>query len=240
MNKCRLTVCLGGSLVMLALLAGQTAMAQSAIMNVPSTDVVHAGGTYLEFDFITNYAWEREHGFQNYIPRVVVGLGKNVEAGINVSYTRVRGEQESLEVQPNVKWQFYTNEGKGIAASIGCILYLPVIHRAGTNNFGFCYSALSKKFAGNYGPRFSGGTYLLVHSKDREGTKAGALVGYEQPLARKVSFIVDWASGNNRFGFVSPALTFSTSSKSALSTGYSIANHGRGNNALFAYYGITF
>ena len=79
-----------------------------------------------------------------------------------------------------------------------------------------------------------------MRSKDKEGTKAGAIVGYEQPLARKVAFIVDWSSGDNRFGYVAPAFTFTTSSKSALSTGYSIANHGRGNNALFAYYGITF
>ena len=215
-------------------------MAQSAIMNVPSTDAVRASQVYLEFDFITSYAWEREHGFQNYIPRVVVGLGKNVEAGVNVSYTRVPGVQQPIEVQPNLKWQFYNNERKGIAAAVGCILYAPITHRVGTNTFGLCYSALSKKFTGNYGPRFTGGTYVLVRSKNREGTKAGAIVGYEQPLARKVAFIVDWSSGDNRFGYVAPALNFTTSSRSALSTGYNIANHGRGKNALFAYYGITF
>ena len=240
MNKHRSTCFLLGLLVMFGLVSNPTAMAQSTIVNVPSTDVVHARDVYLEFDFITNYAWERERGFQNYIPRVVVGLGKNVEAGINVSYSRVPGVRLPIEVQPNLKWQFYNNEVKGIAASVGCILYAPITQRAGTNTFGLCYSALSKRFSGSYGPRFTGGPYVLVRSKDRAGTKAGAIVGYEQPLAKKVGFIVDWFSGDNRFGYVTPGLSFTTSSKSALSTGYTIANHGRGNNALFAYYGIRF
>ena len=93
MNKRRSTGFWLGLLVMFGLLSSPAAMAQSAIMNVPSTDVVRAREVYLEFDFITNYAWERERGFQNYIPRVVVGLGKNIEAGVNVSYTRVPGEK---------------------------------------------------------------------------------------------------------------------------------------------------
>jgi hypothetical protein len=66
------------------------------------------------------------------------------------------------------------------------------------------------------------------------------MAGYEQPLAKRVSFVMDWASGRNRFGYVTPGLSFSTTSHSNLYTGYSIGNQGRGNNALFAYYGITF
>ena len=51
---------------------------------------------------------------------------------------------------------------------------------------------------------------------------------------------MDWFSGKNRFGYVTPGLSFATSKKSILYTGYSIGNHGRRNNALFTYYGITF
>jgi len=51
---------------------------------------------------------------------------------------------------------------------------------------------------------------------------------------------VDWASGRNRFGYVTPGLSFATTQHSNLYTGYSIGNQGRRNNALFAYYGITF
>ncbi|MFS8086226.1 MAG: hypothetical protein ACMG6H_11405, partial [Acidobacteriota bacterium] len=211
-----------------------TIKAQTTLMNVPSTDVVAAKKVYVEMDFLTNYAWQRQGSFQNYIPRAVVGVGHNLEAGVNVSYTRISGEgSQPLEVQPNIKWQFYSNEGKGTAAAVGCVLYTPVTHRTGTNTLGQCYAVASKKLSGKYGTRFTGGAYGLIGAGDDEKTKAGAIVGYEQPLTEKVLLIVDWFSGDNRFGYVSPGLSFTTSKKSALTTGYTIANHGRGKNALF-------
>jgi hypothetical protein len=222
-------------------LLGHDAVAQTTLMNVPSTDVVAARRVYVEMDFLTNYAWQRQGSFQNYIPRAVVGVGRNLEAGINVSYTRISGdESQPLEVQPNVKWQFYGNEGRGTAAALGCVLYAPITHRRGTNTLGQCYGVASKRLNGKYGPRFTGGAYGLISAGDDEKTKAGAILGYEQPLTEKILLIVDWFSGNNRFGYVSPGLSFTTSKKSALTTGYTIANHGRGKNALFAYYGIQF
>ena len=93
---------------------------------------------------------------------------------------------------------------------------------------------------GNPKARFTGGGYALLHASKDERTKAGAIVGYEQPLSKKISLLVDWFSGDNRFGYVSPGLSFVTSKKSALTTGYTIANHGSGKNALFAYYGFQF
>jgi hypothetical protein len=229
------------SLFVFWLSAHQQVMAQSTIMNTPSTGVVAANKVYLEMDFLTNYAWQREGSFQNYIPRAVVGVGRNVEVGVNVSYTHISdGESQPIEVQPNVKWQFYSNEGNGTAIAVGCILYAPITHRTGTNTLGQCYSVASKKLPGRFGPKFTGGPYFLINASEDQKTKVGATIGYEQPLSGKVSFIVDWSSGNNRFGYISPALYFVTSKNSGLSTGYTIANHGRGKNALFAYYGIQF
>src|SRR6476620_8847627 len=81
--------------------------AQTTIMNTPSTDVVAAKKVYVEMDFLTNYAWQREGSSQNYIPRVVVGIPGKLEAGVNVSFTHISGQDLPVEVQPNVKWQFY-------------------------------------------------------------------------------------------------------------------------------------
>ena len=120
------------------------------------------------------------------------------------------------------------------------MLYAPITHRTGTNTFFMLYALVSKKMAGKFGPRFTGGGYALPGRDDGNGAKGGAMAGYEQPLAPRVSFVMDWASGRNRFGYVTPGLSFATTQHSNLYTGYSIGNHGRGNNALFAYYGITF
>src|SRR5205814_8561309 len=91
------------------------AAAQSTILNTPSTDVVAANKVYVEMAFLADYAWQRKDSFQNYIPRAVVGLARNIEVGANVSCTQVSRQQSPIEVQPNVKWQFYSNEGAGTA-----------------------------------------------------------------------------------------------------------------------------
>jgi len=226
-------------LFLVLFLAPSFAVAQSTLMNVPSTDVVASKKVYVEMDFLTNYAWQREGSFQNYIPRAVVGVAGNVEAGVNVSFTHVSGQNSPIEVQPNVKWQFYNNEAAGVAGATGCILYAPITHRRGTDTLGQCYLVGSKRFTGSHGPRFTGGGYTLIGAP-AERTKGGAIVGYEQPLFNRFSFLVDWFSGDNRFGYVSPGISIATSKTTALTTGYAIANHGRGRNALFFYYGKQF
>lgn len=213
--------------------------AQSTLMNVPSTDVVVSKKVYVEMDFLTNYAWQREGSFQNYIPRTVVGLPKNFEAGVNVSFTHVTGEDSPTEIQPNLKWQFYSNENNGTAGAAGCVLYTPLTNRAGTDTLGQCYLVGSKQMTGKYGPRFTGGGYVLMGAATQR-SKSGAIAAYEQPLGKRLWFIVDWFSGDNRFGYVSPGLSFATSKDTALTGGYAIANHGRGSNSLFIYYGKQF
>jgi hypothetical protein len=215
------------------------AFSQTTILNIPSTDVVAPRKIYVEMDFITNYAWERDDYFQNYLPRVVIGAGKHVEVGANLSYTKVRGGSEPIELQPNAKWQFFSNEETGVAAALGCIWYLPITKRAGTDAFAQCYSTVSKEFSGRLGPRFTGGGYVLLNARDQK-TKRGVLAGYQQPFSKQTGFVLDWASGENRFGYVSPGLYWLPSANSSLSAGYAIANKGRGRNALFAYYGIQF
>ena len=161
MSKRRIISALSGLSFVLCL--GQyEAAAQSTLMNVPSTDVVAAKKVYVEMDFLTNYAWQRRDSFQNYIPRTVVGLARNVELGANVSFTHVSGRQLPIEAQPNVKWQFYSNEGAGTAAAVGCILYAPISHRAGADTLGQCYLVGSKRISGRLGPRFTGGGFALL------------------------------------------------------------------------------
>jgi hypothetical protein len=227
-------------LLLLGTLPAANIHAQSTIMNVPSTDVVADKKVYVEMDFLANYGWQRQGSFQNYVPRAVVGVAKNVEAGVNVSFTHVSGEQIPMEVQPNVKWQFYSNEGARAAAATGCILYAPITHRRGSNTLGQCYVVGSKRLNGNFGPRFTGGAYGLLGAGPGERSKGGAIIGYEQPIAKRVGLLIDWFSGDNRLGYVSPGISIATSKTTALTTGYAIANHGRGKNALFIYYGKQF
>ena len=218
---------------------GNAAFAQSTIFNIPSTDVVAKKKTYVEFDFISHLESHDDGGFQTYVPRVVVGLGKGVEVGVNVAAT-ASAAPTTVYIQPNIKWQFYANEKSGTAITVGALAYTPLRNRDDNDSFGFFYGNVSKKVKGDYGPRFTVGGYGLA-GYDFDGLdKGGAMVGYEQPIAKKASFVADWFSGKNGFGYVTPGFSFALPKNSLLNIGYSIGNTGRKNNGLFVYYGITF
>jgi len=231
---------LGFILLATITLAGSRAtFAQSTIFNIPSTDSVAKGKTYLEFDFVSHLESHDNGGFQTYVPRVVYGLGKGVEVGLNIAATN-SAAPTTVYAQPNIKWQFYANEKSGTAITVGAIAYTPLRNRDANDSFGFFYGNASKKVKGDYGPRFTVGGYGLAGYDAAGLDKGGAMIGYEQPVAKKVSFVADWFSGKNGFGYVTPGFSFTLPKNGLLNIGYSVGNSGRKNNALFIYYGVTF
>jgi hypothetical protein len=71
----------------------------------------------------------------------------------------------------------------------------------------------------SFGPRFTTGPYGVISGGKYSywsGPKAGAMVGYEQPIHSRASIVADWNSGysfgndgdrDNRFVFVSYGVT---------------------------------
>lgn len=225
------------SVIGMFVLQGQT-FAQSTLFNIPSTDAVSAKKFYFEFDFISHLESHDNGGFQTYAPRVVVGLGKGVEIGLNISAID-SAAPTVVYAQPNIKWRAYGNDDIGVAVSLGAIAYTPLKNRDFNDSFGFFYGNVSKKFSGDYGPRLTFGGYGLA-SLDSDADKGGVMIGYEQPIAKRVSFVADWFSGKNAFGYVTPGFSITLPRSQLINIGYSIGNYGRKNNALFVYYGITF
>ncbi|MFL6273691.1 MAG: hypothetical protein ACJ74G_00665 [Blastocatellia bacterium] len=216
----------------------QTARAQSTIFNIPSTDVVARQKVYLEFDFISHMESHTDGGFQITVPRVVVGLGRGVEVGVNVAAT-ASALPTTVYVQPNVKWQLYANESSGVALSAGAIAFTPLKNRGDYDSFAMFYANVSKKFKGRFGPRLTAGGYGLG-GVEAAVDKGGAMLGYEQAIASRASFVADWFSGENGLGYVTPGLSFALPRNGLMNIGYSIGNAGRKNNGLFVYYGVSF
>jgi hypothetical protein len=131
-----------GPLCLLLAFAGPAAMAQSTIFNIPTTDAVARGKVYLEFDYLAQAPkfadlpdGSNSHRLHVFVPRVVAGVGRNVEVGANVA-TYHLDDTNSVYFQPNIKWKFFGNNG-GLSASAGAILYTPVNHREGVDTFGW-------------------------------------------------------------------------------------------------------
>jgi len=222
------------------LLSGFSSVAaQSTIFNVPSTGVQAPGKVYLEGDFIMHYASYRDGGFQTYAPRVVVGLPGKTEVGVNIYYTRAR-PGVPIDLQPNFKWQFYQNEKLGLALATGIVISTPITRRSLGTTYAQLYVLGSKSFPGSYGPRVTFGGYRLVGTFDEGTDKTGVILGLEQPVTRKISFVTDWSSGNNRYGYVVAGTGITLSPKSSFYAGYNFGNQGRGNNSLGAFYSYQF
>jgi len=222
------------------ILSFETAQAQSTVFNTPSTDVVAAQRTYVEADFLTHLSSYEDGGYQLYGGRIVYGLRRKTEAGINIYYTRSADSPEPIVVEPNFKWQFYNDEGKGLSAAAGVLVSIPVSHRSAGSTSGFLYAVASKKFSGDFGPRISGGGYALAVRADQKTSKHGALIGYEQPINRRLTFVTDWTSGKNDLGYLAAGVGITLTPRSSLYVGYNVGNQGRGNNAVGIYYGFTF
>jgi hypothetical protein len=226
-------------LITCLLLSLSNGAAQSTVFNIPATDVQSPGKVYLEANFIMHYGGIRDGGYRTYGPRIVVGLPGNTEVGVNAYYTRAL-PAEPIEIQPNFKWQFYANEERGLAFAAGVLVSLPLTRRSLGTKSAQIYVVGSKSFDGKYAPRVTFGGYRLAGSFDDETDKTGVMLGYEQPITKKLAFVTDWSSGNNDYGYVTAGAGITFSPRSLLYAGYSFGNQGRGNNSLGIFYGHTF
>ena len=191
----------------------QAAMAQSTIFNVPTTDTVAPKKGYFEFDYLLQAPKPEDSGrVQVFAPRIVVGVVPNLEVGANV-FNYDYGSATLSYFQPNIKYKFASNDSKGLAAAAGLIWYTPINRRTGQDSYGLVYANFSKKVnTGDYGPRITFGPYGIVGaSQSYFGTRAGAIVGYEQPIHAKASIVADWFSGVSGFGYFNPGVSITLS-----------------------------
>jgi hypothetical protein len=216
-----------------------TAGAQSTIFNIPSTDTVEKKRAYVEADFISHLDKFSNGGYQTYGVRAVYGLTKKVEVGANFFYTH-NGSRVPYEFQANVKWKAYQNEKHGVAISGGLQLFVPLNKPAGSRTYGMAYVVGSKTFGQLKGARLTAGAYQMIGTERNFGSRRGMIFGYEQPIRSKLSFLADWYTGDNRFGYAAAGFGYAFNSKMAIYVGYNWGNSGAGNNAFSFYYGYTF
>jgi len=258
-------VFLGLFVALLFALSGPTAMAQSTIFNIPSTDTVDKGKAYFEFDYLPQApgfeAGRTTPAYRTTLinPRLVVGGPGNTEFGVNVptfhnsqSQTFCGTSSTCGYIEPNFKWKVFKNDDEGLAIAGGALLHTPLNQRTGNDTWGLFYGNFSKKVkTGNYGPRISAGPYVVADKDPATFTafgahRAGAILGYEQPIHPKVSIVADWYSGKNYYGYFTPGISITLPHSGLLNAGYSIGNdswkdsNATKNRYVFLYYGVTF
>jgi len=208
-------------LLLSLLIIPSTARSQQTIFNVPTTDVLERGGVYVELDAafkpVNRQALSK---FSSFVPRVVVGVGGDVEVGLNV-VGNVQPGADTTTLVPTVKWRFYRNPKYKTDLIAGTNLYVPVRRRSydlGT----YSYVAGSKSIGK---ARLTAGAF--VASKNvfaANAVRAGGQFGFEYSLNGKVSLAADWMTGRHSNGYFTPGVIYKPHPRVTTYWSYAIGN----------------
>ncbi len=224
-----------------AILLGTAVMgsAQQTIFNVPTTDVLARGKVYGEIDatFKPNRAGAVGK-FSSFVPRVVVGVGGNVEVGLNVTGNYQPGVDTTTLV-PTVKWKFYENDKHDTALIAGTNIYVPVRNR--TYDIGsYSYIEISKTF---FKTRLTAGGYVASRNVfAAKAVRAGGQFGIERAITSKITVAADWITGTHASGYFTPGVIYKPTPRVTTYWSYSIGNGdaSRGNHFFLFELGYNF
>ncbi len=223
--------------ILLVLSLGITANAQQTIFSIPSSDVLERGEVSVELAGAFKVDNERVlRKFSSFVPRLIVGLGKNVEMGFAV-IGNIQPGVDAPTLGTGVKWKFY--ERRGFSFYAGATFYIPIKHRAykaGTVS----YFGVSKTIGKS---RLTGGGYVSTRNVFApHATRSGGLFGFEYTLNKKVGFAADWINGRHAYGFFTGGLIYKPHSKVSTNIAYAVGNNNaiRGNHYFIAEMSYNF
>lgn len=213
--------------------------AQQTIFNVPTTDVLGKGKVYAEIDAAFKLDKTDEFGrFSSFVPRIVVGVGGNVEVGLNVT-GNVQPGSDSTTFVPTVKWKFYENKNRDVALIAGTNFFIPVRNRS--YNVGtYSYLAVSKTI--NKTRLTAGGFVASKNVFAPKAVRAGGQFGIEQTVNSKFAVAADWITGRHASGYFTPGVIYKPHPKVTTYWSYSIGNNQAkaGNNFFLFELGYNF
>lgn len=211
---------------------------QTTIFNVPTADTLQQEIWNVEFDCVAKPVRYRDGGYQTFGYRVAYGVTNKTEVGANSYYTW-DGTRMTADAEFSIKRKVYQNEKHAVTASGGAVAFVP-LKSLGDRTSVIVYANVGKTFSGLHGMTLTGGVYQFFGGASGFGDKRGAMLGLVQPINGRFSFVADWFTGKNRFGYASAGLNWNITKRQYLLGGWSFGNEGRGNNALAVYYGFTF
>ena len=214
-----------------ALCGGATSVTgQQTIFNVPTTDVLDKGKVYVELDASLK---PNDSGvvskFSSFMPRVVVGAGKQIEVGLNVT-GNIQPGPDATTLVPTIKWRIYQGNDNGWAVVVGDNVFIPVRNRA-YDSGNYIYAEISKTFA--EGTRLTFGGYDFTRNVVAPANRAGGQFGFEHVLNKRVTLAADWYTGKHAAGYFTPGMILKAGPKVTGYVSYSVGNTNAANGNHF-------
>lgn len=195
--------------------------AQETVFNVPSGDVLDKGKVYTELDF----TYRPLDGFQTYTPRIVVGLGRRFEAGVNINGIVNPGTSQTT-VTPTIKWRLYDGGENGWAFLVGDNFFIPV--QSKTFNAGtWTYAEFVRSFKTRTRATF--GAYYTSANVFDAAQRGGGQFALEQSIGSKFTLAADWFTGKHGAGYLTPGFYLKLTPKLTWYASYQLGNAGISN-----------
>lgn len=211
-----------------------TGLAQQTVFNVPNGDVLERGKVYGELDFTYKHA-DNSTGFT---PRIVVGIGKQVEIGLNVNGLGTPADLQTT-LSPTLKWKAYDGGKNGLALLVGDDLFVPVQNKR-YNAGNYVWSEVTKTWERKTRATF--GAYYFTSNVVAPAQRAGGQFAIEQPFGTHLTLAADWYTGDQALGYFTPGFIIKLTPKLTVYLTYQLANHGiaTGNHQFLTELGCNF
>jgi hypothetical protein len=213
--------------------------AQETVFNVPSGDILDRGKFYGELDV----TYRPSNSLKSFTPRIVAGIGHNIEVGLNINGIVAPGMSETA-MTPTVKWKACSGGNNGWAFFVGDNLFFPVqnriydnrIHDVGT----WTYAEFTKSWQSK--TRLTFGGYYASRNVFSSGQRGGGQFAVEQGVGQRLTLAADWFTGNDSVGYVTPGLIFKLTHKLTGYLSYQIGNSevSQGNHQVLGEIGWNF
>jgi hypothetical protein len=218
------------------------ARAQQTVFNVPSADVLTRGARYVETDHYLRRKSDAGTSPGFCLVRGVLGLGRGVEAGLNLG-----GFEYGQESQPfldgAIKWRPIERDFGGLettgrvgivtGSQLGIGLRGEPRGQVRDLTYAATYVTLPKSKT-----RLSAGAYFATREVFTSEDRVGAQLTFEQPIPSVNGLVAatDWYSGD---GGAATAGLIWTVSRFIAYAGYGLANTGRAGDLATLEIGVT-
>ena len=229
------------SFALLVLLGAAASLAaQSTILSMPSTDILPEGKIGIRFAarFKPNDEKAKKK-FSAFTPRVIYGLTKDIEIGVNLN-GNVQPGADTTTLVPAVKWRFYQNEKHKTALVTGTNVFIPLRNKK--YNIGNHFYLLGSKGFSKTGTKLTAGTYYYTANVvAKNAARVGGQFGLEQKINAKWGFAAEWMTGRHSSGYATAAFKYKMNKRTGVNFGYTVMNDRalQGNHFFYTSFSIN-
>ena len=215
-------------------LVSHRAEAQTTI----STELTAVRTLDVSVEFMGSIARRASGGFEWYLTDLTFGVTPRLEIGAGWSAVVPGSSGEPHEIIPHAKFIAFESASTTFAA--GGAWHVPAPSRAESRGYGWAYVAVSRAIDSARPITLSAGAYALVRRDRSIGDSArGISLGWDQSLSDRWSYSLEWISGTNWYGYLSPGITFSSGAH-WFTGGYCVGNDRSANHGPCFSAGRTF